>query len=145
VTPRMWTCLVATSITNRTYRRRRKIASTWKKSLARKPVRLCAEECAPGGVVPAGRWPACAEDAADGGCAEVVPEPGEFAVHAAVSPGRVLPGQPQCQVAEFLAGWRAPGLVRVGPFALDEPAVPGQQRARGDQAMMAQSGGEQAG
>jgi hypothetical protein len=38
--------------------------------------------------VPAGRWPACsAEDPPDGCRAEVVAEPGEFAVHAAVSPG----------------------------------------------------------
>src|ERR1017187_5508217 len=37
-----------------------------------KPVRLSAEECPPGGVVPAGRWPACrAEDPPDGCRAEV--------------------------------------------------------------------------
>jgi hypothetical protein len=41
-----------------------------------KPVRLCAQECPPGGVVAAGRWPACgAEDPPDGRRADVVAEP----------------------------------------------------------------------
>jgi hypothetical protein len=92
------------------------------------------------------RWPACgAEDPPDGCRAEVVAEPREFAVHTAVAPGGVLPGQPQDQVADLLAGRRAAGLARVGPLALDEAAVPGEQRARRDQAMAAQPGGQQAG
>ena len=37
VTPRICTCRVATSMTNRTYRRLRKIVSTWKKSQASRP------------------------------------------------------------------------------------------------------------
>ena len=41
------------------------------------PVRLCAEERSPGGVLTAGRWPAGgAQDAPDGCRAEVVAEPG---------------------------------------------------------------------
>ena len=111
-----------------------------------KPVRLSAEECPPGGVVPAGRWPACrAEDPPDGCRAEVVAEPGEFAVHAAVSPGGVLPGQPQYEVADFLAGLRSAGLTRVAPLVPDEAAVPGQQRSWRDQAVAAQPGWQQPG
>ena len=37
VTPKMWTCRVATSMTNKTYRCLRKIMSTWKKSQASRP------------------------------------------------------------------------------------------------------------
>jgi hypothetical protein len=74
-----------------------------------------------------------------------VAEPGEFAVHAAVSPGGVLPGQPQDQVADLLADGRAAGPARVRPLALAEAPVPGQQRSWRDQAMAAQSGGQQAG
>jgi hypothetical protein len=37
VTPRTWTRRVLTSMTNSTYRRLRKIVSTWKKSQARRP------------------------------------------------------------------------------------------------------------
>ena len=37
VMPRTWTCRVATSMTNSTYGRRRKIVSTWKKSQASNP------------------------------------------------------------------------------------------------------------
>ena len=106
-----------------------------------KPVCLCAEEGSPGGVLPAGRWPAgSAEDPADGRCAEVVTEPGEFAVHAAVSPGGVLPGQSQDQVADFVAGLRAAGRARAGPFALDEATVPGQQSGGGGAARPAGGG-----
>jgi len=111
-----------------------------------KPMRLCVQERPPGGVLFAGRRPACsAEDPPDGRRAEVMAEPGDLAVHAAVSPGRVLPCQAQDQVADLLAGRRSAGLTRVRPLALDEAAVPGEQRARRDQPVAAQPGRQQAG
>ena len=59
-------------------------------------------------------------------------------MHPAVSPGRVLPRQPQHQVADVLADARSAEPVRVRPFAGDQPAVPGQQRAGRDEPMGAQ-------
>jgi hypothetical protein len=56
-------------------------------------------------------------------------------VHAAVSPGGVLPGQPQDEVADFLAGLRSAGLTRVAPLVPDLATVPGQQCSWRDQAV----------
>src|ERR1022692_3706651 len=64
---------------------------------------------------------------------------------AAVSPGRILPWQTQHQVADLLAGRRAAGLARVRPLALDQAAVPGEQRTWRDQAVAAQPGWQQPG
>ena len=66
-------------------------------------------------------------------------------MHAAVPPGGVLPCQSQDQVPDFLTDRRAAGLARVRPLALNQAAVPGQQRTRRDQAMAAQPGGQQPG
>ena len=63
----------------------------------------------------------------------------------AVSPGWVLPGQPQHQGADGLAGPRSAWPVRVRPFACDQLAVPGQQRARRDKPVGAQHGWQQPG
>ena len=65
-----------------------------------------------------------------------VAESDEFAVDAPVSPGRVLVGEPQHQRADRGAGrWPAYGcrLVRVGPRAGQEFAVPAQQGSRADE------------
>src|ERR1035438_4597101 len=94
----------------------------------------------------AGRRPAgSAEDPPHGRFADLVPELGQFTVHPAVSPGRVLPREPQYQVADLLAGPWAAWPVRIRPLALDQAAVPGQQRARCDEPMGAQHGGQQPG
>jgi hypothetical protein len=91
---------------------RRKIVSTWKKSQASSPYagarRNARQEvsCLRGAGRRAARrirrtvaalrwWPSR-----------------ETAVRAAVSPGGVLPGQPQYEVADFLAGLRSAGLTR---------------------------------
>ena len=54
-------------------------------------------------------------------------------MHEALSPGGVLPGQPQYEVAGFLAGLRSAGLTRVAPLLPDEvtcqaSSVPGVTR-----------------
>jgi hypothetical protein len=76
--------------------------------------------------------PAGAQDPPDCRFADMVTEPGHLAVYPAAAPGRVLPGQPQYQLADGLAGPRAAWLVRIGPLAGDQAAVPAPQRARRD-------------
>jgi hypothetical protein len=65
--------------------------------------------------------------------ADPVTEAGQPALHPAVSPGRILPRQPQHQLADLLADPRAARPVRVRPRARDQAAVPGQQRAWRDE------------
>jgi hypothetical protein len=79
-------------MTNRSYNRLRKIVFTWKE-IAGHGVGRVAEERPPGGVEMAGSRPVAAgtQDPPYGCLADVVTEPGEFAVRSAVSPGRVLP------------------------------------------------------
>jgi len=62
--------------------------------------------------------------------ADPVSEPGHLAVHPAVSPGGVLPRQPQCRVADLPASARAARPVRVCPLAGDQAAVPGRRYRR---------------
>ena len=79
-----------------------------------------------------------AQDPADCRLADLVAEAGQLAVHAAVSPRRVLGRQPQYQVADLLARPRAAGPVRVRPFPGDQAAVLGQQYSRRHEAGTAQ-------
>ena len=67
------------------------------------PVRLGAQERPPGGVrVPQGRSaPLGSQDPPYGRCADLVAEPGQFAMYPAVPPGRVLLRQPQHQLADL--------------------------------------------
>jgi hypothetical protein len=60
---------------------------------------------------------------------------GQVAVDAAVSPSRVLPGQPEDQGLDVLAGRRAAGLALLGSgrLAADAVAVPAQDRVQCDQ------------
>ena len=104
------------------------------------PGRLGSEEGAPLGVRPARRWAQVrgGQDAADGAGADVVSEPGELALDAAVSPARVLPGQPDNEFTQLAVDARATGRVRVGPFLGDQAVVPGQQGGGGDEAVAAQ-------
>ena len=106
------------------------------------PLRLSAQERPPGGVHgPRSRSaPPGAQDPPHRRCADAVTEPAQLAVHPAVSPGRVLPGQPQHQVTDLHAGPRTAWPTRIGPLASGQLAVPGQQRARRDQPMDAQHG-----
>ena len=110
-------------------------------------VSLGAQERPPGRVrVLRGRSaPPGAQDPPHGRLADLVSEPGQLAVHPAVPPGRVLLGQLQYKVADFLAGPWATWPVRIRPLACDQAAVPGQQRARRDDPMGAQHGWQQPG
>jgi hypothetical protein len=111
------------------------------------PSGLSPQERLPTGVCSPWCWSesGSGQDSADRSGAQAVAEPGEFAVEAAVAPGRVLVCQAQDQVAELIADWWAARLAGVGPFSGDQAAVPGQQRSRGDDAMLTQWAGEQTG
>ncbi len=57
-----------------------------------------------------------------------------------VAPGVVLGGEPGDERGELRADRRPSGLVRVGPFAGDEAAVPAQDGAGGDEPVRSQPG-----
>jgi hypothetical protein len=66
------------------------------------------------------------EDSAEGACAQVMSESGEFAVDALVSPGRILLCQTHHEVRDLIIDRWAVGPVWVGPFFRDQAVVPGQ-------------------
>ena len=111
------------------------------------PGRLGSEEGAPLGVYPAGRWARVrgGQDAADGVGVDVVSEPGELALDAAVSPARVLPCQADDELAQLAVDARAARPVRVGPFLGDQASVPGKEGCGGDEAVAAQLAGQEPG
>ncbi len=96
---------------------------------------LGAQEPPPGRgqTARSGSAAAGAEDTPHSRLTDLVAQAGQLAVHPAVSPGRVLPRQPQHQVADLLASPLATRPSRVGPFSREETAMPGQQRSRGNQ------------
>jgi hypothetical protein len=59
----------------------------------------------------------------------------QFPLDAAMPAARVLPGQPENKVTYLVTDRRTSGPVRVCPMPADQPAVPGQQRGRGDDPM----------
>jgi hypothetical protein len=100
----------------------------------------CAQEGAPLGVCPSGRWAATAgcDDAADCVGSDVVSESGELSLDAAVSPPEVLLCQADDQFAELVFdGWSS-RRVRVSLFLCDEAAVPGQERGGCDESVATQ-------
>jgi hypothetical protein len=101
----------------------------------------------PGRGCPAwrGREPGCGEDPADGSCADAMPEAEELTLDAAVSPPRVLPGQPPDQLADLLRDRRASGGIRIGPLLLDHAPVPGKQCGGCHDPVQPQVPGEQPG
>ena len=130
VTPEDGHVPVLTSMRNSTYRRLRKIVPAWKKSQASSPsagVRGNARQQV-SILRGAGLHRPGAQDRPRGRLADAVTESAYLAVDPAVSPGRALVRRSQHQVADVRAGARAPPPVRVGPFACDQAAVPGQQR-----------------
>ena len=108
---------------------------------------LGSQECAPLGVYPARRRAQVrgGQDPADGAGADVVSEAGELSLDAAVSPARVLPCQPDDQLAQLGTNAGATGRARVGPSLGDQAAVPGQQGGRRDEPVAAQFAGQDPG
>lgn len=66
----------------------------------------------------------------------------EFALHPAMTPVGIFPGQPEHQVTHLVTDPRAAGPVRIGPMPADQAAVPGQQGGRGDDPMLPQRAGQ---
>lgn len=97
------------------------------------PSGLSAQESSPAGACSPWCRPEAgsSQDAADRTCTQAVSEPGQFAVEAAMAPGRILVCQAQHQVAELVADRWAVRLVGIGPFSGDQAAVPGQQGGGG--------------
>ena len=145
VTPRMCTRRVATSMTNSTYHRLRKTVSTMKKSPASSPSAGGAQESAPAGARTAWRGPVPPgpQHPPDGRLAHVAAGGGQLATGPAVSPGGVLPGQPQRPVADSCAGRWPAWPSRIGPVAGAETAVPGQHSSRCEEPAGPQRGGRQ--
>ena len=110
-------------------------------------ISLCAQKRPPGGVrVPRNRpAPPGAQDPPHRRRTDAMTEPAQLTMHPAVAPRAVLPRQSQHQVADLRAGPRPTRPVRVRPPARDQPAVPGQQRARRDEPVGAQHSRKQPG
>ncbi|MFG1955725.1 transposase [Micromonospora sp. NPDC048830] len=71
------------------------------------------------------------QDSADGAEADAVAQSEHLALDSFVVPAGVVPGHSADELADLVAdGWSA-AAVGVGPAALDQPAVPGQQSRRG--------------
>jgi hypothetical protein len=123
------------------------MVSRWKKSVASSPAAWALRNVRQWVSVPRGAGPhACrGQDAADGAGADVVSESGELALDAAVSPSRVLPCQPDDELAGLAVDARAARPVRVGPFSGDQASVPGQECGGGDEAVAAQLGRQDSG
>jgi hypothetical protein len=111
------------------------------------PGRLCPQERLPGRGGASWRRadPRRAEDPPDGSGADAVTEPDQLALDAAMAPRRILAGQPDHQFADLLVDRWAARPVRIRPLPPDQPAVPGQQRARVHDPVRPQLGGQQPG
>ena len=103
VTPRTWTRRVASSITNRAYRRLSSTVSTWKQVAGQDSLGLGGQELPPG--QPRTAWRRVdarpLEEQPHRARHQLVAEPDELPVDAAVAPRRVLGCQPQDQVTQL--------------------------------------------
>jgi hypothetical protein len=133
-------------MTNSTYNRRNATVSTWKKSAASSPDALRPQERLPTRVNLT--WCrtdlTCHQDTADGAGADPVAEANQFSVDPPMSPARVIPSQPPNKITYLVADTWAAGKVRIRPVPADQATVPGQQRARRDDAMLPQLAGKPA-
>jgi len=86
------------------------------------------------------------QDVPHRGRADLDANAGELAVYAPVSPARVLPGEAQHQSLDRGRGrWPAGPAARrrIGPLPPDDPAMPAQQRGRGEDPVIEQVTREQ--
>jgi len=100
------------------------------------PGGLLAQERPPGGGHPPWRGiqPVPTQDGADGSGGDLDAEALECPLDPLVAPARVLPGQTDDQRLHVIVQrWSAGLMVRVGPGAGDQAAVPAQQRLGPDE------------
>ncbi len=95
---------------------------------------LGGEELSPGWTGPARRGiEACVtRDLPHGSRRDAVAEPDQLALHAPVSPGRILGCHANDQLLDRCCGGRTSGLATCGvvPFPRDQPTVPRHKRGR---------------
>ena len=121
------------SMTKATYSRVNVTVLTWKKSIASRLLaweRRKARQESP--RRPGGGTRCVRRILADGGRGDPVPEPTQLVLNARHTPGAVLVGQPQNQGDNLVANRRASRGPRLGPLPRDQPLVPAQQGARGE-------------
>jgi hypothetical protein len=96
------------------------------------PGGLRTQERPPARAAAAGRRPdsGTGQDPADGAGADPVAKPQQFALDPTMPPQRVLPSQPEHQIANLVADTWAAWPVGVRPPSADQPPVPGQQGRR---------------
>ncbi|QUQ65295.1 hypothetical protein JJ691_30180 [Kutzneria sp. CA-103260] len=93
-----------------------------------KTVSLGAKERAPGVAAGGGRrYSVAAQDPADGGGGDAVPEPSQLALDADHAPGSVLRCQAEDERDDLVADWRTAWRFRLTPLAGREPAMPSPQ------------------
>jgi hypothetical protein len=104
------------------------------------PGGLCMQKGPPPGVCSAwgGAEAGGGENPADRTRAQVVSEPDEFALDAAVAPGRILLCQAQHHVPDLVTDRWAAWPVGIGPLFPDQAPVPGQQGRWSDDPMQMQ-------
>src|SRR5947209_16478562 len=97
---------------------------------------LGGEKLSPSGTRPARRGieARVMENLPHGGRRDAVAEPDQLALHAPVSPGRILGCHPNDQLLDRCCGWRTSGLATCGvvPFPRDQPTVPSHERGWSD-------------
>src|SRR5262249_48621352 len=97
---------------------------------------LNGQELLPGRAGPTGRRvdTGVAQNLPYGTGRDVIAEPNQFALHAAMPPGGGLGRQPQDQSADARVDrWPAGPDMREGPVASDQLAVPAKERGRSDE------------
>jgi hypothetical protein len=65
-------------------------------------------------------------------------EPHQLTLDPAMPPPRILPGQPHNEIPNLVADRRTTRPARIRPTPFDQAAMPDQQRAGRDNAMLAQ-------
>ena len=97
---------------------------------------LRGEELGPGRSRPSRRraHTSSGQDRPDRAGSESVAQAGQLALNAPTTPGRVVPGQPQHQLAHLSRDrWTTRTPPRIGPPPRDQVAMPAQQGGRGDE------------